>query len=118
MSQEPKYSKTILCLANSWRPSGRCVAGKEFVNGKFGDWIRPVNAQNDDAIAEVDMQFENGKSTEVLDIVTIQMMEASPNGHQTEDHQIVPDYYRVKRVRAAEHHIRAGTKEVAGPIWV
>jgi len=94
------------------------VAGKEFVNGKFGDWIRPVNAQNDDAIAEVDMQFENGKSTEVLDIVTIQMMEASPNGHQTENHQINPDYYWVKQARATWEQILSATDKVAGPIWV
>ncbi len=31
----------ILCLANSWRPGGRCVAGLDL---ETGHWIRPVPA--------------------------------------------------------------------------
>ena len=27
-----KYAKTILCLANSRKTSGRCIAGKELVD--------------------------------------------------------------------------------------
>jgi hypothetical protein len=34
----------LICLANSWRPGGRCIAGIDRVTGA---WIRPVPADND-----------------------------------------------------------------------
>lgn len=38
------YETKILCLANSRKPpSGRCIAGKVLVDGKIGEWLRPVS---------------------------------------------------------------------------
>jgi hypothetical protein len=54
MADDPTYTKTILCLANSRRRGGRCVAGKEFANNSAGPWILPVNVQNQSAISEID----------------------------------------------------------------
>jgi hypothetical protein len=54
MAEGPKYRKTILCLAKSWRPHGHCVAGKVFDNDKTGAWLRPVNAANENAISDAD----------------------------------------------------------------
>lgn len=117
MSQEPKYEKTLLCLANSRRPGGRCVAGKELTGGKIGAWIRPVNAQNGHAISESDLQFENGTSADVFDIVKVPMVEASPHGHQTENHLISPDYYWTKQSRATWAQIAEATDAVTGSLW-
>ncbi|HVC60271.1 MAG TPA: hypothetical protein VND19_07940 [Acetobacteraceae bacterium] len=117
MSQEPKYTKTILCLANSRRPRGRCVAGKEVSGNKFGAWIRPVNAQNDNAISESDMQFENGIAADVLDVLTIPMVLPSPKGHQTENHLIAPDYYWTKQSRATWRQVVEATDAVSGTLW-
>ena len=37
--------KRIVCLANSRKRGGRCVAGKELLaDGRAGGWIRPVSA--------------------------------------------------------------------------
>jgi hypothetical protein len=40
---EPNVIKRILCLANSRKLSGRCVAGTEIVKGRPGTWLRPVS---------------------------------------------------------------------------
>jgi hypothetical protein len=94
---KPKYTKTILCLANSRRPYGRCVAGKDVEDGV---WIRPINGQNAHAISEADLQLDDGTAADVLDVLTVPMVGPSPLGHQTENHLIAPDYYWVKERRA------------------
>lgn len=52
MTDPKPYAKTIICLANSRRPDGRCFAGKEFAKGALGAWIRRINAANQNAISE------------------------------------------------------------------
>ena len=37
--------KRILCLANSKKLSGRCVAGREVLDSGPGSWNRPVSAR-------------------------------------------------------------------------
>ena len=118
MPDEPQYTKTILCLANSRRPGGRCVAGKEFANGATSAWIRPINAQNQNSISEADLQYENGTSADALDIVTVPMIGPVPHGHQTENHKITPDYYWTKEGSATWQQVVAATDTVAGALWV
>jgi hypothetical protein len=117
MSQEPKYVKTILCLANSRRPGGRCVAGKEFSGGEIGGWIRPINEQNGHAISEIDLQFQDGTAVDVLDVVTIPMVEPNPQGHQKENHLIAPDHAWTKQFRVTWPQIVAATDAVVGTLW-
>lgn len=116
MADEQGYEKTLLCLANSRRPGGRCVAGKEFLDGKIGAWVRPVNIQNGHAISESDLQYENGTFADVLDIVTIQMLEPAPQRHHRENHLINPKYYWEKQSRATWAQIVSATDSVTG-IW-
>lgn len=117
MSDEPKYTKTVLCLANSRRPGGRCVAGKLFDNGKTSDWLRPVNSENGNAISEAELQYEDGTSADVLDIVEIPLIEPKPEEHQTENERTSPDYYWVKRGDATWSQIRAATDSLSGSLW-
>jgi len=117
MSEEPNYAKTILCLANSRRPGGRCVAGKELSGSNIGAWIRPINAQNGNAISELDLQLENGAAADVLDVLTIPMAEPRPQGHQTENHVIAPDYYWTKESRADWEQVIAATDMGTGMRW-
>ena len=117
MVQQPQYIKTVLCLANSRRPGGRCVAGKEVLQGKTGGWIRPVNPQNGDAISEADLQYENGKFADVLDIVEIPMARPDPQGHQTENHIIDPNFHWAKQSIATWQQIVSATDNVKGSLW-
>ena len=87
------YSKTIVCLANSRKPGGRCVAGKEVSEGRYGPWIRPVSVRASAEIARDERQYENGREPEILDVINIPMIAAVPRVHQTENHMIDADCY-------------------------
>lgn len=89
----PKYVKTLLCLANSRKTTGRCIAGRELVNGRLGDWIRPVSGRENGELSEEERQFEDGRDPRVLDVIQVPMLEARPHAFQVENHLIDPDYY-------------------------
>jgi hypothetical protein len=36
---------TFICLANSRKKSGRCLAGKAIYNGTYSKWIRPISTR-------------------------------------------------------------------------
>jgi len=97
----PDYDKTIICLANSRKPSGRCVAGKEYENGLIGGWVRPVSARPGQEISELDRRYENGSRAQLLDIVSIRLKEHRPKDHQQENH-LIDDGYYWERVRRAD----------------
>src|SRR5260221_11079744 len=90
------YRKNIVCLASSKKPGGRCVAGKEVVEGGYGKWIRPVSGRPTAEISLDERQDEDGRDPEILDIIDIPMIAAVPRVHQTENHMIDAEYYWTK----------------------
>jgi len=111
------YTKTIVCLANSRRPGGWCVAGKEVLGGgRFGEWIRPVNTQNDDAISAGEMKLDDGKRPRLLDVITVPLIEHVPKPHQPENHQIDSSRPWTKRDVLGKHELPALVDE-AYDIW-
>jgi len=87
------YSKTIVCLANSRKPGGRCVAGKTVDGVASGEWIRPVSARSSAEISSEERQYQNGQEAEILEIVEIPMIAHVPRVHQTENHMIDANFY-------------------------
>ncbi len=65
----PQYTKTVICLANSQKISGRCVAGKEVVGGKIGNWVRPVSGRPSGELSEDGRRFEDGRDPILLDVI-------------------------------------------------
>lgn len=114
----PAYTKTILCLSNSRRPGGTCVAGKELVDGVVGGWIRPINLQHHNAIGVNDLRLEGGGRADVFDVLTVPMLEARPNGHQTENHLIDTGSLWIKDGAASWEDIEAATDAGVGPLWL
>lgn len=87
--------KRIALLANSRKHSGRCLAGKEWVQG--GGWIRPVSARPGEEVSEEERQYEDGSDPALLDIVDIPLVQAKPHACHTENWLFSDQYYWIKR---------------------
>ncbi len=57
----------IICLANSRKLTGRCVAGLR-TDGM--GWVRPVSALPDGTLSMKDYTLDHGNEVELLDIAS------------------------------------------------
>ena len=80
--------KKIVCLANSIKLQGRCVAGREIVDAEYGKWVRPVSERDKREISDDERTYANGDKADVLDIIEITTKKAVPKDHHVEDHLI------------------------------
>jgi hypothetical protein len=112
-----KYEKVMVCLANSRKLSGRCVAGKEYDPKKLGRWIRPVSARISAEVSEEERRFENGQDPKLLDIIRVPMIEPKPHGFQGE-HPVIDDQsHWVNEGRASLADLRRALDKETGPLW-
>ncbi|MDA8248900.1 MAG: hypothetical protein M0Z28_06945 [Rhodospirillales bacterium] len=112
------YTKTILCLANSRKMSGRCVAGKEMNGSVVTGWVRPISDRPTREISLEERRYENGNDPDILDIVTIPMKGPSPETYQTENYLIDADYYWELKGRANWTQVLGALDNVPGPLWI
>lgn len=108
--------KRIICLANSRKLHGRCIAGREWMEGQAGPWIRLVSARENQEVSEYERQYEDGSDPRVLDIIDIPVLEPQPRDYQTENWLLDPKYYWVKMGRASWFDLPAVTDPIA-PLW-
>ncbi|MBM3189711.1 MAG: hypothetical protein FJZ90_13420 [Chloroflexi bacterium] len=96
--------KRILCLANSKKMSGRCVAGREVRDTGPGPWIRPVSARETGEVSEDERQYRDGSDPRVLDIIDVPLKQHQPHACQTENWLLDPNCYwsRVRQIGWAE----------------
>lgn len=109
--------KRIVCLANSRKLSGRCVAGKELSGGRPVGWIRPVSAREHEEVSEYERQYQDGSDPRVLDIMDVPLLEARPTGYQQENWLLDPEHYWVKAGRFAWSDLPR-LADPAAPLWV
>jgi hypothetical protein len=84
--ERSNFTVRIVCLANSRKTSGRCIAGKELdVTGQAGRWLRPVSPRPTHEISELDMLCPDGETAKLLDILEIPCVKPVPQGHQPEN---------------------------------
>lgn len=76
------FYKDIICLANSRKMSGRCVAGKD-VNTK--EWIRPVSSNECEELSLSQIRPKGKRALNLLDIVRILCKTKKPSRHQPEN---------------------------------
>jgi hypothetical protein len=100
--------KTIVCLANSYKHGGRCVAGI----GTDGAWIRLCGSSPDGALQPPEYALDDGSEPRLLDLIEVELHRALPSASHPEDWQIAPARWRlVERPASATHlqTITAGT---------
>jgi len=113
----PAYTITIVCLANSRKTSGRCVAGKVLDGGKLGEWVRPVSPRLTGEVSEEERRYEDGSDPKLLDIIEIPMSKASPDSYQQENHVIDTEYHWRRRGRATWDDIAAALDQPPSVLW-
>lgn len=79
------HNATFVCLANSRKNNGRCIAGKAFYNGSYSKWIRPVTDRQTHALETPEHRIITGEDSKLLDILTIQLLKPQANEHQQEN---------------------------------
>ena len=80
----------IVCLANSRKVLGRCIAGKRTSDST---WCRPISDRQGHELSEFDRRYEDGRTAGVLDIIEIPCLEPRPHDHQSENVLIDDRYY-------------------------
>ncbi|MEX1661387.1 hypothetical protein AB4874_06945 [Thioclava sp. 15-R06ZXC-3] len=110
-------TKTIICLANSFRPGGSCVAGIEIVNGQFGPWVRPISHRQDQAISEDEKTYADGSSLAMLDLVEISFDAHQPEHHQTENWLITNNLRWTKVGQAESNELVGAVLSHDTPLW-
>lgn len=86
--------ESIVCLANSRKNSGRCIAGKKITeDGSYADWVRPVSCRVGGEISEDDRRYSDGNFANVGDIIRISMKDRSVHFFQKENYLIDDRYY-------------------------
>jgi len=68
-------SKQIVCLANSYKHGGRCVAG---ISPSTGEWIRLRGKAPDGALDVSESLLDDGIETQLLDLIQVEAHYALP----------------------------------------
>lgn len=83
---------TIVCLANSFKGGGRCVAGIDINSGK---WIRPIGKEKEGAIGRE--RLIEGREPQMLDIIELPLGAPADNlGCQPENRVLLDGQWRLK----------------------
>lgn len=85
----------MLCLANSRKFNGRCVAGLL----ADGSWMRPVTATEDGSLAPAMCMLDIGRPVQSLDVVLVSVEYRDPRLHQPENWIVADGPWRFLRTR-------------------
>lgn len=75
----------IVCLANSRKPGGRCVAGKRLSEEDRGHWVRPVSCRTQDSVSWEERKLPGECEPALLDVLDVPVLEAKALRHQPEN---------------------------------
>ena len=72
----------MICLANSFKHGGRCIAG--FKTDGSG-WLRPISSKFDGTLYEEHYTLANGQEPQLFNIIKIECTQPRPEWHQPEN---------------------------------
>ncbi len=109
-------TKRIVCLANSRKLSGRCIAGRDIIDGLPGGWIRPVSTREHQKVSEYERQYKDGSDPRLLDIIDIPVQKHQPEDYQQENWLLDPEYYWRKVAKYSWNNLQK-LSETEGTLW-
>src|SRR5512145_2095239 len=110
--------KRIICLANSRKLNGRCIAGKELVTEvEISGWIRPVSDREHEEISQEERQCTDGSEASVFDIIDIPLLYAQPKSYQQENWLLDPAHRWEKVGRATWNDLQL-LVDPESPLWI
>lgn len=77
--------KLLVCLANSRKHNGRCIAGIEIVDRRPSGWVRPVSDRPGSEVSEDERHYRDGSEPKVLDLMEVSLLNPCPDGYQAEN---------------------------------
>lgn len=72
----------VICLANSWKHGGRCVAGLRLDGG---GWVRPVSREPDGVLQLWHYTLAAGGEAALLDVLQMRLTQPRPDPHHPEN---------------------------------
>jgi hypothetical protein len=112
------YTKTIVCLANSRKLTGRCVAGKEWDGEKPGAWCRPVSAKERGELTAERWYRRTWRDPQLLDLIEVSLLAPRPSGCQIENY-LVDESFRWRFAgRVSVKQLISALDHPAGPLWM
>jgi hypothetical protein len=95
--------KAILCLANSYKHGGRCIAGVCLDDNR---WIRLRGEASDGSLAAQESALDNGSEPRLLDIIEVELHYPLPSDAHPEDWQIAPVSWRLIQRPASDSQVQ------------
>jgi hypothetical protein len=108
--------KRLVCLANSRKLQGRCVAGREWLAEGPGAWIRPVSHRENQEVSERERMYEDGDDPRLLDIIDVPLIERRASHPQAENWLLDPSR-RWKRVGRLDAARISSLVDPPSPLW-
>jgi hypothetical protein len=92
---------SIVCLANSYKHQGRCIAG---IDIDIGKWVRPVPKSRDAIYSERFVDSEESNEPKLLDLLEIPIGDCAPDkGCQPENRYLAQGVWRrIRRLSISE----------------
>ncbi len=110
--------RRIVVLANSYKKSGRCVAGRELGEGNaVGDWLRPISDQPEGELLLRHIRLNDGSPLEVLDIVDVPVGKYAHDKSHPEDWRVDTSEAWKRREKFAAKQL-ATLEEQPGDLWM
>ena len=111
--------KRIVCLANSRKYGGRCVAGKELLpDGTAGGWIRPVSNRENEEVSEGERCYADGDDPRVLDVIAVPLLSPRPKTYQQENWLLNPGVRWAKSGKACFGTTYPAMVDRDAPLWL
>ncbi|MFJ7238153.1 dual OB domain-containing protein [Streptomyces olivaceus] len=75
-------TKQLICLANSRKHGGRCIAG---IDLQSNAWVRPISSRSGHEVSERERQYLDGTEPRVLDVISMKIIRRQSSGFQREN---------------------------------